>query len=141
MKTKIAFALAAALALNSCAAFVDPLIEIRESSIKDLDLSAEITGMHVKKFGQDKTITEIKKFISDSLKDPSSAQFKNFRLVDFAGGKLACGELNGKNSYGAYTGFTPFVAGVADYTEKYTKSNDQAYRDAKNAGLYAACGK
>ena len=39
------------------------------------------------------------------LKDPSSAQFRNVKVSD----KTVCGEMNGKNSFGAYTGFEPFM--------------------------------
>ena len=42
--------------------------------------------------------------VRDSLKDPSSAQFRDTRVV----GPSVCGEVNAKNGYGAYTGFTPF---------------------------------
>lgn len=41
------------------------------------------------------------------LRDPDSVQFRNERLTD--GGWL-CGEMNGKNAYGAYTGFKRFMA-------------------------------
>lgn len=45
----------------------------------------------------------------DNLKDPSSAQFKNLRLVTGEGGEALCGEVNAKNAFGGYTGFKPFV--------------------------------
>lgn len=37
------------------------------------------------------------------LKDPMSAQFRNV-----TGNTAVCGEVNGKNSFGAYSGFKPF---------------------------------
>lgn len=46
-----------------------------------------------------------KKATAAQLKDPSSAQFRNVQQ----GGGLVCGEVNGKNSYGAYSGFKMFV--------------------------------
>lgn len=52
-----------------------------------------------------------KEEVAQSLKDPSSAQFRNMRLVsndssaDSESGGYVCGELNGKNSFGAYVGF------------------------------------
>lgn len=49
--------------------------------------------------------------VAQSLKDPSSAQFRNMQFVaskDDTGSNnsgYVCGELNGKNSFGAYVGF------------------------------------
>jgi len=44
--------------------------------------------------------------IMDRIKDPDSAQFRNQR-----GG---CGEVNAKNSFGAYTGFKRFMVSGGD---------------------------
>jgi hypothetical protein len=41
-----------------------------------------------------------------NLIDPSSAQFRNVRVIR----DLACGEVNGKNRMAAYAGFTRFIA-------------------------------
>lgn len=38
------------------------------------------------------------------LRDPSSAQFRNMRVDSI----FVCGEINGKNGYGAYDGFVRF---------------------------------
>lgn len=40
------------------------------------------------------------------LKDPNSAQFRNVRTKNI----FVCGEINGKNSFGAYNGFARFYA-------------------------------
>lgn len=40
-----------------------------------------------------------------SMKDPASAQFRNV-LVH---GKLVCGEVNARNTFGGYAGFSPFL--------------------------------
>lgn len=48
--------------------------------------------------------------------DPSSVQFRN--VITYApdhGVYASCGELNAKNSFGAYTGFKEFVA-ITEYT-------------------------
>lgn len=54
-----------------------------------------------------------------SLKDPESAQIRNVTTATSLDGVAAtCGEVNAKNSYGGYNGFTPFsvsAAGVALY--------------------------
>jgi len=46
-----------------------------------------------------------------NLKDPSSATFKNVRVVRKTDRKLVCGEINAKNSFGAYVGYQPFIWG------------------------------
>jgi hypothetical protein len=48
----------------------------------------------------------IKSFVSSQFKDPQSTQFQKITLDR----GVMCGELNTKNSYGAYTGFQRFVA-------------------------------
>ncbi|WP_170929967.1 MULTISPECIES: SPOR domain-containing protein [unclassified Pseudomonas] len=45
--------------------------------------------------------------VAQRLKDPDSAKFRNERPAP-AGG--ICGEVNGKNALGAYSGFSPFLA-------------------------------
>lgn len=50
--------------------------------------------------------------------DPSSVQFRNVVTYSPDPGIYAtCGELNAKNSFGAYTGFKKFVA-VTENTDK-----------------------
>lgn len=44
------------------------------------------------------------------LKDPFSARFRNVYLSDSQIGPVVCGELNAKNSYGAYVGFRRFFS-------------------------------
>jgi hypothetical protein len=67
-----------------------------------------------------------KNFIKNRLKDPSSAQFNNVYCykgwlgsapivgVPVTYGYAFGGNVNGKNSYGGYTGFTPFAGVVKD---------------------------
>jgi hypothetical protein len=45
--------------------------------------------------------------VAERLKDPDSAKFRNERKVSDGG---VCGEVKGKNGFGAYSGFTPFFA-------------------------------
>jgi hypothetical protein len=45
------------------------------------------------------------------LKDPDSAKFRNrFEYTNSRGFTVVCGEINAKNSYGAYAGFQRFAA-------------------------------
>lgn len=52
-------------------------------------------------------LDEVRSAVAYKLKYPDSAQFRNEREV--SGGKF-CGEVNGKNAFGAYSGFHPFLA-------------------------------
>ncbi|MEH6697228.1 MAG: hypothetical protein V7672_00870 [Brevundimonas sp.] len=56
--------------------------------------------------GCDRTEADAKQTVAAQLKDPSSAQFRNV----ITNGSIVCGEVNGKNSWGAYAGFTRFIA-------------------------------
>ncbi|GEO83052.1 hypothetical protein ROR02_31830 [Pararhodospirillum oryzae] len=99
---------------------------------------ASDTGPYFSKHGQNKTVSKAIDSLRDLMKDPESVRVKGVRVVDFAGGKVVCGEFNAKNGYGAYTGYKPFVAGVsvADvYETKYPLIEKSA-----NAGITAACG-
>ncbi len=48
--------------------------------------------------------------VADQMKDPYGAQFRNWHAFESQKGLLICGEVNAKNSYGGYVGFTHFVA-------------------------------
>ena len=56
-------------------------------------------------------ITEIKQNIRADLKDPNSAEFRNVFITSVG---HICGEVNAKNSFGAYTGFKRFFATSPD---------------------------
>lgn len=52
--------------------------------------------------------------ITNSLRDPESAQFRNVRQSPTTiGGAKFCGELNSRNSFGGYTGYIRFLAFAA----------------------------
>jgi hypothetical protein len=64
---------------------------------------------------EDPLLAEAKKSLADKMKDPSSVQFRNVKLCETKG--MVTGEANAKNSFGAYTGFEPFVyANRGSYT-------------------------
>ncbi|WP_227553459.1 zinc ribbon domain-containing protein [Acinetobacter baumannii] len=66
--------------------------------------------------------------IKNSAKDPSSVQFRNEQYHhDKDYGAIACGEFNGKNSFGAYGGFKGYVAVEKDeklYIEDSVNAKD-----------------
>lgn len=48
--------------------------------------------------------------IASQLKDPSSAQFRNVKAGKTDKGfDIVCGEVNARNGFGGYVGFTPFI--------------------------------
>lgn len=55
----------------------------------------------------------LRKNLIDRLKDPDSARFKDefISLPEEAGSPVLslCGQVNSKNSYGGYTGFTAYI--------------------------------
>ena len=55
--------------------------------------------------------------------DPGSVQFRNVSIR----GENVCGELNGKNSYGAYTGFHPFESSWKYTKIRYTSTVPEGY--------------
>ncbi|WP_316514743.1 hypothetical protein [Klebsiella aerogenes] len=64
--------------------------------------------------GEEKAISLAKSEVAANLKDPGSAQFRNVKvskMTDAEDGHViavVCGEINGKNGFGAYAGFHPF---------------------------------
>lgn len=76
----------------------------------------------------------------NQLKDPGSAQFRNVRVAQFGPGKVVCGEINGKNSYGGYVGFRSFAASPIGATIQSTGNRYPEIDEAANSGIGAACG-
>lgn len=63
------------------------------------------------------TIEAGKDLAAYSLRDPASADYREVfvqlepvRDFDWVQGHVVCGQINGKNAYGAYAGFRRFVA-------------------------------
>lgn len=63
----------------------------------------------------DKAVELAKKEIAADTRDPDSAKFRYVRFVKKEESKdgtiigYVCGQINGKNAFGAYAGFTPFM--------------------------------
>lgn len=55
--------------------------------------------------GCDQSTSRAKEQVAAMLRDPSSAQFRNVKAAKGA----VCGEINGKNGFGAYAGFSRFI--------------------------------
>ena len=91
----------------------------------------------------DNLILLAKEKLSDSLKDPESAKFRKvflsatFNKNTFNGWAI-CGEMNGKNSYGGYTGYKPFIVfiekeitGIVNETTDYEILNKNCSNSVK----------
>ncbi len=75
--------------------------------------------------------------ISKQLKDPGSAMFKwapAFMPLLPDGVVVYCGLINAKNSYGGYTGFTPYIASLIFRSRKVAHA---ALIDASVGGTHA----
>lgn len=79
--------------------------------------------------GGDTAIVNAEEAMRSKLRDPGSAQFRNVERC--GAGEIVHGEVNGKNSYGAYTGFTKF------YSDGVSASSD--FGDYDHRQLFEAC--
>lgn len=77
-------------------------------------------------------IEEGKEAVRLKLKDPSSAEFRDvFFHKGSEGMPTTCGEVNSKNSFGAYTGYQRFVSGGTlplTFLESETSGFDRVWR-------------
>jgi hypothetical protein len=73
--------------------------------------------------------------VRDQLLDPDSAQFRNVWAMRYpvqgqADAAIFCGEVNGRNRMGGYSGFQPFMAlGHTAYTAETSGVFEGMYRD------------
>lgn len=65
--------------------------------------------------------------ITKDLKDPDSAKFRNEYIIRNPSNKTwLCGEINAKNGYGAYTGYTRYIVGkVKQKIVSFLESNGE----------------
>jgi hypothetical protein len=107
---------------------------IMRSRVLAVALCSGITlGAQVSRAGtaEDEALAIAHKAIVHDLKDPSSAQFRDETvrsqtLTDGSTGYIICGEMNAKNSYGAYVGFVPY----------YVAGNSGKFRTEENGGYF-----
>lgn len=102
--------LAACLLLAACVDVNDTPVNTRPAAMTDADRA------------------HIQAAVIDDLKDPGSAQLRRLQVYDLSDGqgRIICGEMNGKNSFGAYVGFQPFYLRVKDgaVVSQYAGSGD-----------------
>jgi hypothetical protein len=56
----------------------------------------------------EKMLSIIQSGVADLLRDPSSVMLRNVYTVRDADFEIVCGEVNGRNAYGGYAGYTAF---------------------------------
>ena len=120
--------------------YQNPIQKLHAISMNEVRGYAAEMHIFFEENGQEKTIASAQDAAKKTLKDPDSAKFKNIRMMDYDGGKVLCGEINAKNSYGGYVGYKRFVAGTSAATIYSTSTKYQNVNDASNAGIVAACG-
>ena len=133
-------ALSGCLASGSGVRVNTAIDNIRNGSMSSVSDMASHVSVFMEKGTQDKAIEAAKSSVADSLRDPPSAQFRGVRMVTYLHGKVVCGEVNGKNAYGGYVGYRPFVSGTSTSTIFDADNEYPAIQSAANAGLTAACG-
>jgi hypothetical protein len=61
----------------------------------------------------------IEEGVKRGLRDPASAEFRQIKIgPDKEGVLMACGEVNSKNAFGGYVGFSKFMAMLVVREEK-----------------------
>lgn len=120
--------------------YANPLQNLQKSSINDVGVYASSVKDFLYSGKSETEAIELgKSAVAASLKDPDSAKFRNTRLVAHLQGAVVCGEVNAKNSYGGYSGFTRFAAGVQAATLEDKSSRYQDINAAANAGIDLVC--
>lgn len=144
MTLKFLVPISIAIALTGCASpgsrYQNPIQDLRTISMNETRGYATEMRLFIEKNGQEKAFAAAQDAAKEGLKDPDSAKFQNLRIADFDGGKVVCGEINAKNSYGGYVGYKRFIAGTSAATIYNTSSKYPEINDASNAGIVAACG-
>lgn len=83
-------------------------------AVATLAISAFAFPAFAQKGKDAKFVADAKRVVSDSFKDPDSAKFRDLGIYQRYNSeqRFLCGEVNAKNSYGAYVGYKSFY-----YTE------------------------
>lgn len=69
--------------------------------------------------GADKAVSIAQNEVSADMKDPESSKFRNVKFIEKGESiegivtGVVCGEINSKNAFGAYAGFSPFFVELA----------------------------
>lgn len=91
---------------------------IKDFLVKKFILIFAIAALTGCKPSAEKAIELAQKEVSADMKDPESAKFRYMRFIqegekDGLVGGFVCGNVNAKNSYGAYAGYSPFFIAIS----------------------------
>lgn len=75
--------------------------------VVSLSIALSLCGNAYSADGTKKDVEALKVAMESRLKDSESARFKGVVILDDG---TTCGQVNSKNSFGAYSGFEPFMA-------------------------------
>ena len=86
-------------------------------------------------------VAQAKRVLTDNFRDPGAAKYRDLAVYRQLDGKTIalCGEVNAKNAYGAYTGFSSFYADLkfgyvrADGEDKRFDAMRMSYCDKRVA--------
>ena len=92
---------------------------------------------------KDHLIDQAKKSVAAELRDPASAQFRAVKAVRQEDGSIAvCGEVNGRNAFGGYAGYSQFYVHRGQVSLAPDTQNAVTVEDASAAyGWIADYGK
>lgn len=142
-RTKSIAVAAISIPIIGCAAgqYQEALMNLRRTAYDDAVTIAKGGAKYSAQHGDDRMVSASLDYIRQNMKDPDSTNFRNVFIREFAGGRVVCGEVNAKNSYGAYVGFRKFVANPENVTMFNTGQGGAPDIDAaSNVGVVAACG-
>jgi hypothetical protein len=93
-----------------------------EGELRQFGTAVGITALVLAGCSDNNTVSA-KKAAAHDLKDPASSQFREIQSLartTTEGGRIefVCGEVNSKNGYGAYGGYSPFFVVVSHRTTK-----------------------
>ena len=127
MKFKfLVYAIAILIMARTLVGYADPpketlsdlLNALVDNKINILTLKASVTYIKYDKKTDKKIIKLSRAVVTENFKNSDSAKFQNERVIrkklkyenDEKNGIYICGEVNGKNSYGAYVGYRGYFA-------------------------------
>ncbi|WP_070401292.1 hypothetical protein [Hydrogenophaga sp. PML113] len=115
--------------------------QLRNFGVYQAKALAESTTQALTIQDEAQVIADTQRLVSDRLKDPGSAQFRNVRVQQYLQGplKIICGEINAKNSYGGYVGFRQFAASPWGVYMESRGGRYDTSDELSNFGLMQAC--
>lgn len=137
---RIALLSTSVILISGCVPYQNSFNQTNANNTYLLDGYASTTTAQLKTKKESAVISSTKDAAKQNLKDPSSAQFRNVRIVSWGSQKLVCGEINAKNSYGGYVGFKRFVGSPTGVTIEPVSTRLNSLDEQTLRNLNQACG-